>query len=160
MEVHHRNRAHPVRASNHDVGIERGQRHRHVRGVGRDAAVAGAEYGVHAVDPFQRVAACPRVSLVAGGGEVHKIGTAGALHQVAADARRVSQLRRRAGQHRTRQHREAASDRRVVSEVAVAHERADFDRAVRVLGNAVEARQPVQVHEPRGPLDALQHEVH
>jgi hypothetical protein len=48
-----------VRALQMDHGVQRRQRHRHVRRVGRDAVLAGAEDGVDAVMAIDGVAALP-----------------------------------------------------------------------------------------------------
>ena len=62
-----------------DVRFQHRQRDAHVRGMHRDAGIAGAEDRVHAVEPADRRAAGARLALVARRRDVVEIGAARAL---------------------------------------------------------------------------------
>ncbi len=148
----------PLGAVQLDPGVQRGQRHRHVRGMGGDAVRGMAEDGVIAVHPLPRPAAAARHPLVAGLGQVLEVRAAGALEQVAAGRGRVAQLPGGAREQRLGQRRTAVADGRVGGEVAVADHRPDPQAAVRQLLHFVQ-REPGDVDEGGGPLDAELHQI-
>ncbi len=88
------NFAHAVLAHDLDLRVERSQRLREVAGIGRNAVLTGAEYGVRPVDAVQRGAAGAGIALVAiGVGRVSKVGATRALQDVAAEQGHVADLR-------------------------------------------------------------------
>ena len=84
MKFVERDAALPSRPANVHNGIERGQRHAHVGRMHGDAAFAGAEYRVDAVQASARRTARAGLALVAGGAGIVKVIASGALQQVAA----------------------------------------------------------------------------
>src|SRR5439155_14395265 len=88
------------RTADADHGVERVQRHAHVRGVRRDALVADAEDGMHPGPAVHRVATGPGLTLVAARSEVPVVRATRPLEQFAADGRRVSKLWRSARKKR------------------------------------------------------------
>jgi hypothetical protein len=145
----------------HD-GVERHERHAHVRRMRRHAGGRGApnrdaEDGVHAVEAVERVAAGARRALVAACGMVVEVEAARALQQVAAHCRHVANLRRGARQHGARQHRIALSHAAVLSQCRIGGGGADDEPAVVALGNAV--RETGHIDQGRRLRDALAHQV-
>ena len=69
--------------------VERGQGHRHVGRVGRDAVLGGARGSAWSRSAADRGAARPRLPLVARRGDVLEVHAAGALQQVAAGGREL-----------------------------------------------------------------------
>ena len=97
-----------------DRRIERNKRDREVRGVRRNATLARAEYGMPAVLTADCGAARARRALVASGvANVAKIGTPGALQQVAAHGGLVAHLGARRVQQRLGDDRKLLDDGRV-----------------------------------------------
>src|SRR5215218_241928 len=88
------NRACAAWTLNVDHGAERCERHTHVRWMRGDAARRGSEDCVHPIDAVDRITPRPRAPLVTLRGLVVEVGTAGSLHQVAADRGHVANLSR------------------------------------------------------------------
>ena len=134
-------------------GVERGERDRHVRGVGGDAGRAGAEDRQIAVHPGPGRAAGSGLALVARLADVVEVGAPGALQQVAADRCHVAEL--------ARTHRPAApgtapdSRRRTRGSAARSLLRTRGADAERAPSDPVDAgeRQPGR-RRPRGPAGA------
>ena len=146
-------------AANAHGRIERGERNRHVRRMNGDAAFARAENGVDAVLAFERGAARAGLALVAGGERgVVKVMAARSLQEVAAHRGHVAQLRRGAGEERLGKQRIARTHERMACRRAVADHGADAQAAFWQLANLGE-RQPRDVDEMRGALDAALHEI-
>src|SRR5207247_11147815 len=104
-----------------DHGVERSERHGHIRRIHGDALLACAENRVHAI----RALACraPRagVALVARRERtIGEVSATRALQQIAAHARHVAKLWRRAGEERLREQWIALADEAVIGELAVA----------------------------------------
>ena len=154
-----RQRARPLRAVDHDVGVEHDERDREVTGVRRDAVRARAEDRVEAVLTVERGAARARRAFVARRDHVAEVDAAGALQQVAADRRHVAHLRARAQQQRLGDGRILRADPRMIGDVAHARGGAD-PNGVRVDLDAVE-RQPIDIDElgrhAHALLQQLQH---
>ncbi|MNO72895.1 hypothetical protein D3C76_638510 [compost metagenome] len=72
--------------------FERRQCNAHVRGMGGDAGIAGAENGMDTVQACTRWASAARFALVAGCAGVVEVIATGTLQQVAAGAGHVPQL--------------------------------------------------------------------
>ena len=118
--------------------LKRGEGDAHVGRVRRDAGLARAEDRVHAVETVACGAAGTRSALVAGGKRgIGEVTAAGALQQVAANARHIAKLRRRAGEKRLRQQGIALAHQPVVGKVAVAHQGPDPHAAVGQLSDPV-----------------------
>ena len=111
-------------------GVQRRERHAHVGGMDGNAFFADPEDGVHAGKAADGCAAAARLALVAGGGRVVEIGTAGPLQQVAAGRRGVAQLRRGAGEDGARKQGKARLDPGIVGDGGIARERADAQAAI------------------------------
>ena len=124
----------------------------------RDAGIAGAQDGVHAVVAADRSAAGTRLAFVARRRQVVEIGAACALQEIAADGRHVAQLLRGACHDRARKHRIAPLDQRVVGEIGVAHERADAKAAAGRLLHFVQGKLG-DVDQLGRPLDVHLHEI-
>ena len=103
-----------------DGRIEGDERHREIAGIHGDAGLAGAEHGMAAGYAADRRAAASRFALVAGRKirGVAEIGAARALHQIAADARHVADLRRSRLPQRLRDSGEAALDAVMAGDMA------------------------------------------
>jgi hypothetical protein len=141
-----------------DDGVERDQRHSHVRGVGGDTGWRPAQDGEIAVIALQRWTPRPRHSLVARLGDVLEVQTAGALEEIATHGGHVAQLARSTVQHGAGEHRQLPSDHVVGDEVAVADAGADPDAAGVGRLDAVE-REAGDVDQQLGRLDAELHQV-
>lgn len=89
----------------------------HVRRIGRDAGRARAEDRVVAVEAVDCRATAAGFSLVARRRRVIKVGTARALHQVAANGGHVAQLRGSAGEDGGGEQGITLLDKRMVGEV-------------------------------------------
>jgi hypothetical protein len=76
-----------------DTRVQGDQRDRKVGGVGRDATVAGAEYGVQAVFSADGGASRALLALIARQLGVAKIGTASALKKVSSNRGNIADLR-------------------------------------------------------------------
>jgi hypothetical protein len=77
-----------------DDGVKGGWSHAHVRRVGDEALLAGAQDRVATIIAVDCQTAPARLALVARQGGVAEIATAGALHEVAVNRVRVPDLRR------------------------------------------------------------------
>ena len=99
--------------------------------MGGDTAIAPADDRMRAVVAAACIAARCRRALVAGRGDIVEIGAARALHQIAADRRCIPQLRRRSGQKRFGDGREAPREIAVVSYLGIADQRANAHSAAR-----------------------------
>ena len=119
-----------LRALHHDHRLQRRQRHIHVRRIGGDAVIAGAENGQMAVGALDRGATAARLALVARHIRIAEVSAAGALQQGAAGAGHIAQLRRRAREQRLGQHRVIALHNWMMGEVAVAHERTNLQPSI------------------------------
>src|SRR5690606_3705072 len=119
--------------------------------MGRDAVVAGAENSMDAVDAADGPAAAAGLAFVAGSGHIVEVVAARTLHDVAAECRRVAQLRTGPGEQGAREQGVAVSNTRVVSRIGVADEGAEAQAAVGRILDPVE-RKLVDVDEPHGPL--------
>jgi len=139
-------------------GIQRRQRHAHVRRMHGDAVFAGTENRVDAIAPVTRTATGARLALVAGRGGVVEVVATGALQQVAAGAGHVAQLRRCPGKNRLAQQRIALFDLRVPGQVGVANQRTDAQAALGGLLDLAQ-RQAVDVDELAGLQHILFHQV-
>ncbi len=137
--------------------VQSDQRDGQVAGMGSDACVARAEHGVAAVDPLQRRAAAAGLTLVARRRDVAEVAAPGALQQVAADARHVAQLGRRAQLQRLRDHRVVLPHGGIGGYVAHPFERTDVQPLV-VQGDAAQ-REPVDVHDVVGGHHLELHQV-
>ena len=107
----------------------------------------------------QRVAARARLALVAGAGGVVEIAAARALQQIAADGGGIAKLGRGARQQGLRHRRIGSGELWIMSEVSIAHQRADAQAAIGQPLNAVELRQARDVDDPLGAGDAALHQV-
>ena len=105
----------------------------------RDAVLAPAEHRVQAVLALQRVAACARLTPVAGVRHVVKVAAARPLHQVAANGCGVAELRRGAGKQRFGNGRIGSGEIRVMREVGVPHQCADAHAAIGQVLQTVQA---------------------
>src|SRR5690606_14317462 len=99
----------------------------------RYATVARAENGMDAIDPADRPTAAAGLTFVAGRRHVVEVVTARALHDVAANGRRIPQLRAGSGEQRARQQWVPICDPLVVSCIRVADESPKPQAAVRRL---------------------------
>src|SRR5690606_15067823 len=99
----------------------------------RYATVARTKNGVDAIDPADRPTAAAGLTFVAGRCNVVEVVAARALHDVAADGRRISQLRAGSGQQRARQQRVPICDPLVVRCIRVADESPKPQAAVSCL---------------------------
>ena len=158
MEIRERDYALAGRPGHMNPGLEGGQRHAHVGGMHRDAGLAGAEDGMHAVDAGNRGAAAAGLAFVAGRRGVVEIIAARPLQQIAAGRRHIAQLRRRAGEDRARQQRITLLDRRMPGEIGIRHQRADAQAAVPGFFHCLEW-QSRDVDQPRRTFNILLHQV-
>ena len=94
-------------------GVKRAQSHGHVAGIGGDAMFRRPQDRMVARHPANGRTARAGVALVAGHAAVIEIGTARALHQVAAGGRHVAQLPAGPCQQGARQDRIIAPHRRM-----------------------------------------------
>ena len=121
--------------------VERGQRDRHVRGMGGHAVTRPAEDRVVVVLAVDRGTTAAGGALVARLRGVGEVAAAGALQQVPADRGHVAQLSRRAGEHGLAQRRVAAPHLGMGGEVAVGRRRADDEPAVGASRDPVERQR-------------------
>ena len=159
MEITEGHRALALRPFHVNDGFQRGHGHAHVARMRRDTVLALAEDGMDAVESLDGATPTAGFALVAlRKSRVVEIIAARALEQVAADGRHVAQLRTGPGEKRLTQNRVSRHDERVLSEIGIAHERADAHAA---LGQFLDfrERQLVDVDELVGTLDAHLHEV-
>jgi hypothetical protein len=128
---------------------------REIAGIGGDAVVADAEYGVHAIDAVERRTAGTAAALVARRiRHVAEVGAARALENVASEARHVAQLRARREIERLRDHRKVVADVGVRGGVGHSHQRAKpqavggaLDLAERGIAEAVDVDHGVRLHD-------------
>ena len=146
------------RALDVNGGFEGGKGDVHVGGVGGDAVLTGAQDGERTILAFYGRTAGAGGALVAGHGLVAEIHAAGALQQIAAGGGHVAQLRGGALEQGLGKHGVIALDGRVMSQVGVAYQRADFQAAVGKLFYLVK-RKAIDVNEPAGTLDVQLHQV-
>ena len=139
--------------------FQRGQRHAQVGRVRGNAVFAGAQDGVLARQGSTRRAAAAGLALVARHAHVVEVHAARALQQVAAVGGQVADLRRRAGQQRRRDQRVLGAHQRVVGGVGIARQCAQAQAAVRRGLDGVQARQAVDVHQPRRAQHVFLHQV-
>jgi hypothetical protein len=99
--------------------VECGERDAHVRWVGGDAGVRGAENRMHPVESVDRIAAVVRLPLVASRRPVVEVVAPGTLQEIAADGGHVANLPGCAGKNGLGQHR-----------ISFAHERVGRHRRV------------------------------
>ena len=152
-------RARAARAHEVDVGIERGERDRHVRRMRRDAGLRGAEDREVAVLSFARRAPAARHALVARLADVLEVVAARALQEVAADRREVAKLPRGSLEERGREQRIALAHERIGGQLGIAERRAEEQSALARLLDGAAAGQPPDVDEQSGRLDAEAHEI-
>src|SRR5690606_22420539 len=124
----------------------------------RYATVARAENGMDAIDPADRPTAAAGLTFVAGRRHVVEVVTARALHDVAANGRRIPQLRAGSGEQRARQQWVPICDLLVVSCIRVADESPKPQAAVRCLLDPIKG-QLVDVDQPHWPLYVLLHQI-
>ena len=144
-----------------DRRVERHQGLGEIAGIGGDAGLADAEHGVDAVDTFHRGAARAGIALVAVGIRgVAKISAAGALENIAAEARHVADLLAGGELERLRDHRAVAQDRGMLGRVRHAHQRAET-KAVAAGFDPAERRRfdRVDVDDGLRPHDVELHEI-
>ena len=141
-----------------DDGVIGHHRYRHVRRVGGDASVAGAEGGKHPVGAGDRRAARAGLALVAVACRVAEIHAARPLEEIARRRRGVAQLGRGAGEDCLRQRGIALAHLRMMREIAVARSGADGQIAVGKRGDAVEA-EAVDVDQAVRVLDVKLHQI-
>lgn len=141
-----------------DHGVERHERHAHVRGVNRDAPLAGPEDRVHARIPLERRASSARIAPVAPAGEVAKVRAARPLQEIAAEGGHVAELRRSARQQRLREGGPALHHAGMMRQRGVG-DPCPHAKTVRVIFDAVERQSP-QLHQPAGRGDLEAHEIH
>jgi hypothetical protein len=158
MEVAERDGAFAAGSAHVDGRVERRERDAHVGRMRGDAVRTRAEDSVLPVHAMDRRTAAAGRAFVARRRGVVEIPAARPLQQVAAGRGHVAQLLRSARQDRARQQRVAALDHRVVRKIAVRHERADPQAAVRRFLDPLE-RQLRDVDQPRRPFDVLLHQV-
>src|SRR5689334_7346845 len=108
---------------------------------------AGAQNRIHSVQALDRRTARARCALVAGCSDIAKIEAASPLQQIAADARHVTYLRRRAREQRLRDGRKTLSDARVMGHFRHACERTDVSAFISDFDAA--QRQTVDVDQLR-----------
>ena len=158
MKIGHGDAALAGRPGDMDLGVERRERHAHVGRMRRNAGLAGAENGMHAIEPGDGGAAAAGLALITGRCGVVKVIAAGALQEIAAGRGHVTQLRRGAGEEGAAQHWIALGDQGVIGEVRIRHQRADAQAAVAGLLDGLE-RQARNVDQPRRPLDVFLHQI-
>ena len=158
MELGHGNRPFASRTADEDGGVESDEGDGHVGGVRGNARARGAKDRVHAVEALQRVTARTRLALVAAGLAVVEVLTARTLHQVTARRRHVADLAGSAHHDRLRQEGIVDANEPTRRQMAVAHEGADADAAVRPLLDLREG-QASHVDQVCRLLDLLAHQV-
>lgn len=132
--------------------------HCHVRGMHRDARLAGAENRMHAVVPLQGRTAAAGLALVAGHARVVEVRAARALQQVARGRRLVADLPRSASQQRLGQQRVVLAHTAVGSQVAVAYLGTDTQATLGAVLDHGQG-QAADIDQVAGPLDAQLHQV-
>ena len=88
-----------------------------------------------------------------------EIGASRPLQEIAADRRRVAQLRRGSGQKRFGNGRKALGEIAIVGKIGVADQRADAHAAVGKVFDPVEAGKMRDVDEPIGLRHAALHQI-
>ena len=131
MELGERNRSLAEWTGRADHRLERGERHTHIGGMDRDAALARALDRVDPVDARDRATAAAWLALVAWRGHVVEVVAARPLHQVAAIGRDVAQLGRGPGEDRGREQRIPLRDALVIRGRGVRHECAEAQPTTR-----------------------------
>ena len=117
-----------LRAEDVDARLQRHHGDCHIRRMGCDALVAGAENGMGAIMAADRSASRTGRALVAlGKGKIAEIRTPGTLQQIAAGSGHVAELGRCAGEQCLREHRIVAQDVGVVGQLGIAHHCADAE---------------------------------
>ncbi|KPZ03471.1 sensory box/GGDEF domain/EAL domain-containing protein [Pseudomonas syringae pv. spinaceae] len=139
-------------------GIQRSQRHAHVRRVRGNAIVTGAEDRVVAIQAITCGATGAGLALVARHAGVVEVIATGALQQVTARAGHVAQLRRGTRQHGLAQQRITRFDQRVIRKVGVAHQRTDHQPARRRLADIAQ-RQAGDINQVLGLGNVFFHQV-
>src|ERR1700721_3999595 len=91
-----------------------------------DAALRGAEHGVVAIEAVSRVATVPGRSFVAASSIVVEIEAAGALHEIAADRRHVTDLRGGAREDRLGEQGKPLAHTPISGDDSVLHSGADL----------------------------------
>ena len=148
VEVRKRDHAVARDASNVDLRLQYRERDAHVRWVDRDAGFARTEDRVHAIVAVNGGAAAAGLSFVAGRRSVVEVMAARTLEEISACRGHVAQLLRGAGHDRAGENRITLLDERVISEIGVAHERADTQAAAGHAFDLLE-RQPSDVDQWR-----------
>lgn len=141
-----------------DLGVQGGEGHGHVRGMGGDAVRGVAEDGVVAVHSVAGGAAGTRFPLVAGLGHVLEVRATGALEEVPAGGGDVAQLPGRAGEEGLGQGGVAGPDEGVHGQISVGYTGFDPEPSGGQFPDVVE-RQPGEVDEGVGGLHVVLHEV-
>ncbi len=158
MELGERDGPISIRASDADRRIESGERNAHVRRMCRDAVLAGSEDGMDSVHTVDRRTTGSRRTLVARRRRIVEVVAAGALQEVAAHTGRVAELRRSAGQDRTREQRITLLDPDVVRDLRVGRQRPEAEPTVLALLDRAK-REMRDVDQPARAGDVLLHEV-
>src|SRR5579871_5420456 len=122
-----------------------------------DALVGGTEDGVNAIESFEGIASGSWRTLIAMGGGVVEVVTAGALHEVAPGGGHVAELRGSSREDGFGEERITLAHLIVGGEMAVADHGSDTEPPV-VLFDLGEG-QPGDIDDGRGPHDAFAHEV-
>lgn len=138
VELRERDHAVAKRATDMNLRVQQRQRHAYVGRVRRDAGVAGAEDGVHAILAVDGGAAAARLALIAGRRCIVEVAAARALQEVAARRRHIAQLLRSAGHDRAGENRIALLHLGVIGEIGVAYERSDTEAAAQRVFNLLQ----------------------
>ncbi len=148
-----------IRSFDLNDSVECHQRYAEIGRVRGDAMLAPAEHGMKTILAVTRIAARTRRTPIAGAREIVEIGATRALHQIAANGRRIAELCRGARKKRFGDRGEGSRKAFVVGEVRVAHQCADANAAVSKPLDPIKAAQPCDVDDTRGPCNTHLHQV-
>ena len=160
MKISERDRSFSRGPAHDDVRVQCRKRHRHVGGMGSDTGIGPSEDGVIAIEAVESRTAGARPPLVAG--EiilVAEVGTARALHDVAAHRRHVSELIGGGEQQRLGDDGKALAYLRVRCHVAHPGQCADAQPAVWQHLDSRHIGQAIDVQQALGKCRAVLHQA-
>src|ERR1051326_7131099 len=158
MKVADGNPSSASRAANFDNCVKGIECNAHVRWMRGKTSLTRTEDSVHAMKSRCRRASHPGRPLVAGFFGVAEVGASRSLHQIPADGRYVTQLRRRAGQQRLRQKWILFEHNWMTRNRAVSGHRPDVERPSRGLVD-IGQWEPINVDDLFRDLDFQLHQI-